>query len=416
MGVDVSKDNIINRMDGACARYLSTAKKTAQNNMPGALFVNGDSSKNLKSGEALFNDTDRMIVDAVFGKGTKDVNKLGKGVYKNYGVGKDGFDVCSIQFAIHYMFENMYKLTNFLRNVSETTKVGGYFIATCYDGRTIFNDLASIAKGKSEVLYSNDDNKKIWSITKQYYAEEFLDDEPSVGYAIDVYQESINKTFREYLVNYKYLNRLLNDYGFTLITNEEAKKLNLPSGSDMFKTLYTQMMEESKKDADAKRKYGDAMEMNRIEKEISFLNRYFVYRKTHDVDTSQITNILMKNVNVEVAADADANAVDANAKVETKKVGVYNDNNKYTDTTQYQFVPFKGDIDLMSAKAKSSDDVEMYSITKPRDAENMSYMIYEDNKEAPYGIYDGTTSIGGNFIPFINDYLGKSKSKKVVIN
>jgi hypothetical protein len=39
---------------------------------------------------------------------------------------------------------------------------------------------------------------------KQYDASEFLDDESCVGYGIDVYQESINQTFSEYLVNYNF--------------------------------------------------------------------------------------------------------------------------------------------------------------------------------------------------------------------
>ena len=65
---------------------------------------------------------------------------MGQGVYKNYGVASEGFDICSIQFAIHYMFENQETLHNFLRNVSEVTKEGGYFIGTCYNGQNIFNE------------------------------------------------------------------------------------------------------------------------------------------------------------------------------------------------------------------------------------------------------------------------------------
>ena len=53
-GIDISKDNLENRINGACSRYLNN-KKTHKH-MPYALFVNGDSSKNIKSGEAMLND------------------------------------------------------------------------------------------------------------------------------------------------------------------------------------------------------------------------------------------------------------------------------------------------------------------------------------------------------------------------
>lgn len=291
LGIDISKDNITNRIDGACARYLSTSKKMMHNTS--ALFINGDSSKNLKNGDGLFNDDDKIILNSLNGNSINDAKKIGKGVYKNFGVAKDGFDICSIQFAIHYMFENMQKLTNFLTNVSDNTKIGGYFIATCYDGRTIFNKLNNKKNGESETYVKN--NKKVWSITKKYDFSEYLDDESCLGYAIDVYQESINKTFREYLVNYNYLNRILNNYGFTQITIEEAKKINFPNGSDMFNFLHTQMINQTKNDPELRTKYGDAFNMSDIEKKISFLNRFFIYKKSFNVDTSNISSILLKN-------------------------------------------------------------------------------------------------------------------------
>ena len=39
------------------------------------------------------------------------------------------------------------------------------------------------------------DDKLIWSITKMYNNTEFNPDESSLGYKIDVYQESINKFY-----------------------------------------------------------------------------------------------------------------------------------------------------------------------------------------------------------------------------
>ena len=55
---------------------------------------------------ACFTDKGKQITRAVFGEGPKDEAKLGAGVYKQYGKGRDGFDIVSNQFSIHYFFEN----------------------------------------------------------------------------------------------------------------------------------------------------------------------------------------------------------------------------------------------------------------------------------------------------------------------
>ena len=43
-----------------------------------------------------------MISKAIFGEGTKNEVTLGRGVYKNYGIASNGFNITSIQFALHY--------------------------------------------------------------------------------------------------------------------------------------------------------------------------------------------------------------------------------------------------------------------------------------------------------------------------
>ena len=45
-GIDISKDNIENRIDGACARYLNYRKKFKY--VPRCLFINGNSSVNIR--------------------------------------------------------------------------------------------------------------------------------------------------------------------------------------------------------------------------------------------------------------------------------------------------------------------------------------------------------------------------------
>ena len=54
----------------------------------------------------------------------------------------------------------------------------------------------------------------MWSITKEYDNTTFDANVDSLGYKINVYQESINKSFVEYLVNFDYFKQLMYNYGF----------------------------------------------------------------------------------------------------------------------------------------------------------------------------------------------------------
>ena len=282
LGVDLSRDNIENRLDGACARYLNYCKKYTE--IPKAIFLHGDSSVNIRSGAAFQGDKSRQIVNALFGSGTKDITMLGKGIHKNYGVAVEGFNISSIQFAIHYMFENRTRLHAFMKNLTECTKINGYLVGTCYDGNSVFNLLATKEKGESVNLYKNDD--KIWEITRQYVGDEFPENESSLGYAIDVYQETINKVFREYLVNYKYLKRILENYGFAELSGDELTEIGLKESSGMFSDMFNSMRMEI---ATQKRKmFGNAENMSDEEKTISFLNRYFIFKKVRNVDADKI--------------------------------------------------------------------------------------------------------------------------------
>lgn len=313
-GIDYSKDNIENHKDGACARYLDLRLK--YNPIPGVLFAHGNSGANIRNGSALISERDKQISNAVFGNGGKDKEELGDGVYKRFGIGKDGFNVSSCQFAIHYFFGgsetqngNLKILHSFLRNVSECTKVNGYFIGTCYDGETVFNILKDKSKGESITIYS--ENDRMYELTKQYSHTGFPEDEYSLGYGIDIYQESINpvKEFREYLVNFKYLQRAIENYGFTLLTKEEANAINLPNGSGIFDELFAMMKGEIKRNFKDKREFGDSEKMTTDEKQISFMNRYFVFRKTHNVNAEKVYKLLVNNHRDDITEDDDVDDV-----------------------------------------------------------------------------------------------------------
>ena len=294
-GVDISRDNIQNRLNGACARYLNYKKTTKE--MPAALFVHGNSSINIRTASGIISDKDKQITKAIFGEGAKDAKELGKGVYNQFGIGQAGFDVSSIQFAVHYMFENEETLHNFLRNVSEVTKLGGYFIGTSYDGKEIFNLLRDKKMDESVTIAEN--SQTLLDIKRKYTQTVFSDDSSSLGYAIDVFQESINKTIREYLVNYTFFTRMLENYGFVPLTKEETKNLNLPASSGSFNELFKVMTDEIKADKRRGNMYKLAPNMSPGERRISFLNRYFIYKKVRQVDADKISqSFIKKGINI----------------------------------------------------------------------------------------------------------------------
>ena len=304
-GLDISRDNLENKLDGACARYLNYKKKFKV--LPNVMFIQGNASQNIKKLKAQFSDKGKQITDAVFGVASKNEKLLGKGVFNIYGKGENGFNVSSIQFAMHYMFENNNSLQNFLTNVSECTQIGGYFIGTCFNGKKIFDILKDKKENESYTIMSDD--KKITEITKRYDRKDFDDNNSCLGYSIDVYQESINKVFREYLVNFDYLDNLMQNYGFVKLTDDELKRINIPNSVGSFSELHYIMEEEINKNAANKNKYGQANNLTDKEKEVSFLNNYFIYKKNRPVDINDIGNALADKSDTEIKDDIEESLI-----------------------------------------------------------------------------------------------------------
>jgi hypothetical protein len=180
------------------------------------------------------------------------------------------FDVGSIQFAIHYMFKDLITLHNFAKNVSDMIALNGHFIGTCYDGKLMHLILKDMDIGESKEIYIGD--RKIWAVTKQYNQEDF-NKESCLGYTISIYQESINNVIDEYLVNFDYLIEVMGAYGFILSSPDKDIK---PMAS--FEGEYK----------------NSKFKMSEQEKMISFLNKYFIFKKVRNVNTTQVHHSFTK--------------------------------------------------------------------------------------------------------------------------
>ena len=285
-GVDLSKDNIENRINGACSRYLKAKKKYKV--LPNAMFLQGNSSLNIKDGTGLYSEKAKQIVNAILNNtGAREESELGKTTFKLYGKAKDGFNMISTQFSLHYFFENIDSLHGYLRNVSENCKVGGYLIGTCYDGKRVFNALSNKKMGES-IFEMNDNNEgKMWDIRKDYNHEDFEDEPTCLGYKISVYMDTIGKRFPEYLVNFDYLNRLMENYGFVVAPTKDVRKMGFNKSIGSFKELFDDMEEDIESKKIKKADIGDALLISSKEKRLSFLNNYFIYKKVHSVNAAQ---------------------------------------------------------------------------------------------------------------------------------
>jgi hypothetical protein len=93
----------------------------------------------------------------------------------------------------------------------------------------------------------------------------------------------------------------MDKYGFSLVTREEAKYMGLPEGSGMFSELFNSMQNEIQKNPKKASDYKDAPSMKSYEKNISFLNRFFVYKKTSTRNAEKLTRTLLDQLPDEIA-------------------------------------------------------------------------------------------------------------------
>ena len=204
-----------------------------------------------------------------------------------HNMASDKFDVVSCQFALHYYFKDAESLKGLIANVGNNLKEGGYFMGTCFDGWLVDElfkkNKKTVAAGKP--VYGYKDEKAIWAIQKAYDG----DFNGELGACIKVYFESINteqSMYSEYLVDFDRLRAELAKYGIRELTEDECNELRLGTSSSTgtFKERYLALQkyyEENKKELDASKGHWvhNALAMNESEKEYSFMNRWFIYKK-----------------------------------------------------------------------------------------------------------------------------------------
>ena len=280
--LDISPD--VNR--AAKRFYFEKMKK------PKALFMQYDTSEVITEKSGLLGKNAEMnnaLIDILYGK-NRNIPKKYMSYSKKYGdLGKRGFDIISSQFSFHYYCKNETTLRNYMNNLSENCKPGGFFIGTCYDGKKVFE----LLKESGSVEMKDEFDNLIYSIDKKYDIEEFIykqgDPENNnrlLGNEIDVYMNSIGQKITEYLVNFDYIIKIMKEYDFELYKKEEKgffgkSKYQYSSGIGGFELILKDLR--SIEDKSLKGFYSESLSLLKKENqglvELSSLNNWFIFQK-----------------------------------------------------------------------------------------------------------------------------------------
>jgi len=264
LGLDYAAKNIMDTADSAYTRYLGQAvNRGGLDNITPMVFANADCSKPLVDGSAGMNEEEKDILRSVLGK-MQPVGPVPPFI-EEVGASrlKQGADCVSCMFAIHYMFESASKFNGFLRNLSDTMKVGSYFIGCCPDGEKVFELLRGV-----ETKKGIDKDTVLWDITKRYDADEIPDGDDGFGMGIDVEFISIGKGHREYLVPFRLLEDKMRLIGCELLTAEELKEVGMVNSTTTFDVSW-----------EMAKKKGEKFPMSPAIQEFSFLNRWFIFKR-----------------------------------------------------------------------------------------------------------------------------------------
>lgn len=313
LGLDYSRDNIFNVKNGAIAR----AEQRFYERNPGGpkcLFLPADSSRNIRSQGAAFEGaTDRgghRVVRALFGDQPAPPQTLCPRFERIVAGGTDGaggFQVGSCQFALHYFWKSLASLHGFLRNVAECVRLGGVFVGTCYDGAKLFDLLRAHAYAGPDAVADarttgthqtgffrlERGGALMLSIAKKYTARAFEPGPQSVGLAISVFMDSIDRAQDEYLVHFPYLDELMGVYGFELLPEEEMVALGFAATGEGGRRSFRSMFAPHEKISEAGEGTPDrwSKAMSAEEQSISFLNNLFLYRKKHSLSAEALDAI-----------------------------------------------------------------------------------------------------------------------------
>jgi len=256
-GVDISKIKLMDyaevvglELDPKSVQFAQNYFKKISRPKPKTYYVRADTSRLIFPNQAC---------------GITEADKI---YIKKYIPEKFAFDTVSLMFCFHYFFKNEITLRTIIQNINDNLKIGGYVIGTCFDGEVIYNKL----KEEKELTGKRKDGSLMWKIEKKYKSKmAFTDKKPNLGKEIDVFVKSIGVVHKEYLINFKFVDALMESYGF-------EKVLRKP-----FEEFYNELMEGKNvmnlSPEELQKNVEKVKLMSEDEKRFSFLSTSFIYKK-----------------------------------------------------------------------------------------------------------------------------------------
>ena len=231
---------------------------------PKAYYVRGDSSKLIFPEQSCgFTESDKIYT-------------------KKFIPSKYMFDTVSLQFCFHYFFKDEITFRTILQNISDNLKIGGFVIGTTFDGERIYNAL----KSDNVITGKTFSGETMWRIEKKYSASKFgfTDKRANFGKEIDVFVKTIGVVHREYLVNFNYVDKMMEEYGFSKISLKPFEEFynELIDG----KNLLDLSGKELEKDMVSVKAMSDE------EKRFSFFSSGFIYKKEKNAPDSLMKKLV----------------------------------------------------------------------------------------------------------------------------
>lgn len=157
------------------------------------------------------------------------------------------FDVVSAQFSFHYFFKSKETFSTILESIKLNLKPGGYFIGTMFDGKSLLN----LKAPESDIIELSDENQVRFRL--KFSDKNDVDDIFGNKISVFIKDTVLDEPMDEYIVNFDSFVKLMKMNGFDLVE------------SKLFNNFYESY---------------NNNKLNSLQKEVSFLNRTFVFKYT----------------------------------------------------------------------------------------------------------------------------------------
>ena len=270
VGIEPVKQSIYGH-NNALSRYKKFKKQYA--NFPPMSFIQGDATCLLTYEDQLRSpEIQRMDEDQI-----KLFNKFFGENNKTY------FDRANSSMSLHYYLKNENSWSNFCQNLNDYLRPGGYLIFEVMDG----DKIRKLLKNNNEYILNHTDengNKKMIFGLKKKYDD---NNKTHLGDTIDVHLNWIyddEQFVSEYIVDHDFMiksfkekcnMRLIESENFKTIYDDSENYLNNVVNNE----TNGNKLGNIKFSKNTYSFYTDESDINKIYKDISFLYRYYVFKK-----------------------------------------------------------------------------------------------------------------------------------------